>query len=323
MESRRNFFRQSASLGIASVFASSALSGCSQAGEAAKVDLIWGERGLGPGRLLKPRAIAIDDKDRLFIVDMTGRIQIFSADGEYESVINTPKVENGKPCGLGFASDGSLMVADTHYFRVLFFTPDGEMLTKRTIGGKQGTGPGEFGFVTDAVEAPDGSYYVSEYGEFDRIQHFSPDAEFIEQFGGHGEEPGKFMRPQALLIDRQAQLWVADACNHRVQVFDLNDMAAGPVKVIGKQGTDLGTFRYIYGLVLDETGDPENSRLLTCEFGNHRIQELTLEGEPVQAIGRAGRGEGEFHQPWSMAMDSQGRLHVLDSYNHRVQRLVI
>jgi hypothetical protein len=54
-------------------------------------DLVWGRRGLGDGRLQKPRAVAIDAEDRLFIADMTGRIQVFTADGEFLYGWRTPE----------------------------------------------------------------------------------------------------------------------------------------------------------------------------------------------------------------------------------------
>jgi hypothetical protein len=34
-----------------------------------------------------------------------------------------------------------------------------------------------------------------------------------------------------------------------------------------------------------------------------------------------GRARGELHNPWALARDSRGRLHVLDTYNHRVYRI--
>jgi hypothetical protein len=58
-----------------------------------------------------------------------------------------------------------------------------------------------------------------------------------------------------------------------------------------------------------------------CEFGNHRVQKFTTKGELVGWWGTIGRRRGELDQPWSAQLDSQGRLHILDSYNHRVQRV--
>ena len=83
-----------------------------------------------------------------------------------------------------------------------------------------GQGPGEFGLVSDVVRDTDANYYISEYGEWDRIQKFSPEGKFITQWGGHGTDPGQFLRPQHLEFDADGLLWVADACNHRIQVFD-------------------------------------------------------------------------------------------------------
>ena len=42
---------------------------------------VWGRRGISDGRLQKPRAMAIDGHDLLYIVDMTARIQVFTTDG--------------------------------------------------------------------------------------------------------------------------------------------------------------------------------------------------------------------------------------------------
>ena len=84
-------------------------------------------------------------------------------------------------------------MADTHYYRVLVYSPEGKLLD--TLGGKLGQKPGEFGFVTSAVQDRQGNYYVSEYGDYDRIQKFSPQRRFIRQWGGHGAEPGQFIRP--------------------------------------------------------------------------------------------------------------------------------
>ena len=81
---------------------------------------------------------------------------------------------NGKPTGLSFDRDGNLMVADTHYFQVLVYSPQGKLLRK--LGGKNGEKPGEFGFVTGTAQDSQGNLYVSEYGEYDRIQKLRPTA---------------------------------------------------------------------------------------------------------------------------------------------------
>lgn len=280
-----------------------------------KVDAVIGSRGIGKGHFQKPRAIAIDKSDRIFVCDMTGRIQVLNSAGESIALWKTPLIEQGKPTGLSIDIDGNLMVADTHYFRILFYTPEGKWLEEKTIGGTGGIQPGEFGLVTDIAIDRDGNYFIAEYGENDRIQKISRDGKFLMQFGGHGTELGKFQRPQSIAFDKQGQLWVADACNHRIQIFDVSGPEAKLVRAWGVEGTKSGEFRYPYGVYLSN-----DDFVYVTEFGNNRVQKFTLAGEFIESWGSNGSLPGQLYQPWSMAQDSQGRCYVLDSYNHRLQR---
>jgi DNA-binding beta-propeller fold protein YncE len=273
------------------------------------LEAVWGRRGISDGRLQKPRAMAIDGQDRLYIVDMTARIQVFDTEGNFLHGWRTPAHEAGKPSGLSLDRKGNVLVADTHYYRVLVYSPDGRL--RRTIGGQEGQKPGQFGLVTDAVQDSDGNYYVAEYGEFDRIQKFDAQGNFLVQWGGHGAEPGEFVRPQNLAIDDEDQIWVADAGNHRIQVFDTS---GNLVSIWGTSGSELGELYYPYDLVLAE-GDS----IYICEYGNHRVQKFTRDGRSLGAWGTNGRGPGQLHNPWALVRDRQGILYVLDTNNHRVQ----
>ena len=289
--------------------------GCTNSPQAeGTADHIWGKPGITSGRLQKPRAIAIDESDQLYIVDMTARIQVFDAEGTYLRGWKTPISRNGRPSGLTVDRLGRLLVADTHYFRMLVYESEGTLVESATIGGTLGRGEGEFGFVTDVVEDSQGNYYIGEYGDFDRVQKFSPAGQFLLQWGTHGSELGQFRRPQNMAMDDQDRIWIVDACNHRIQVFDTEGEL---LFHWGEEGSDLGKLYYPYDLALDGSG-----HIYICEYGNHRVQKFTLDGKSVASWGRHGRGPGELHNPWALALDSQGRLHVLDSNNHRVQRAI-
>ena len=308
---RREFCRTAVGLAFAALGG-----GCAQdAVRDDQAEIVWGRIGISDGRFQKPRAVAIDAEDRLYIVDMTARIQVFDRNGSFLRSWSTPAHANGRPTGLSVSRDGLLMVADTHYYRVLFYTPEGELRDELTIGGTMGQGPGEFGFVTDVVQDSAGNFYVAEYGEYDRIQKFSPEREYVMQWGGHGDEPGHFARPQAMLATNDDRIVVADSCNHRIQIFD---PSGNLLNMWGRQGAAPGQLSYPYGLALDEGG-----QLYVCEYGNHRVQKLTLAGEPLGVWGHEGRRPGQLFNPWSLVLDSRERVHVIDSMNHRVQRLVV
>ena len=310
--SRRRFGKLAAAAALGT-----GIGGCtSDSSTESTPEKVWGRLGGGNGQFSKPRAIAIDAKDQLYIVDMTARIQVFDVDGNFIRSWQTLEQKTGRPTGLTIDSvDGNLMVADTHYYRILTYTPMGELLTHATLGGTMGQGPGEFGLVSDAVRDNAGNYYISEYGEWDRVQKLSPDGKFITQWGGHGSDPGQFLRPQHLEFDDDGLLWVADACNHRIQVFDQQGKL---VKHWGVVGSDPGQLNYPYCLSLDGKG-----HVYVCEYGNHRVQKFTLDGQPISSWGSVGRKPGQLNNPWAFVIDSRGRVHVLDSMNHRVQRFIL
>jgi DNA-binding beta-propeller fold protein YncE len=285
---------------------------------AGRLELVWGRRGISAGRLQKPRCMALDAQDRLYVVDMTARIQVFTADGEYLHGWQTPEHVLGRPTGITVTDQGEVLVADTHYNRVLIYTPEGKLL--RVLGGDHvgrpsGGRPGELGLVTCALRDAEGNYYISEYGEYDRVQKFSPQGEFLLEWGGHGTRPGQFSRPQKMAWDEQQRIWIVDACNHRIQVFDRE----GRLQFYwGRAGSGPGELYYPYDLDFDAQGN-----VVVCEFGNHRVQKFTRDGRSLGCWGRHGRGPGELHHPWAVRVDRRGRIHVLDTNNHRIQRIVM
>jgi DNA-binding beta-propeller fold protein YncE len=307
---RREFCRS-----LAAGAALAVLPGCDRdGGSIGRLEKVWSRRGLVDGRLWRPRAMDVDAQGNVYIVDFTARIQVFDSEGNFLRGWRTPNFKNGKPTGVTIVGD-RLLVADTHYFRMLSYTLEGELREGETIGGVEGHGPGEFGFVTDAVRDSAGAFYIAEYGDYDRIQKFSPEGQFILQWGAHGPAPGEFIRPQNLLVDANDQIWVCDACNHRIQVFDTEGKL---LTMWGEEGSLPGQLSYPYDIAIDDQGD-----VLLVEHGNSRVQKFTAEGESLGIWGKAGRTEGQLDRPWALARDQTGRVHVLDTYNHRVQTIEI
>ena len=213
-------------------------------------------------------------------------------------------------------TDGSrLLVADTHYYRMLAYTLDGQLIESAQIGGSAGHNPGEFAFVTDAVTDDEGSYYIGEYNASDRIQKFDPEGNFLLQWGGTGKEAGKFVRPQSLVI-HNGVLWVCDSCNHRIQRFDIRESTPRLIDIWGGPGTGPGQFFYPYDLAIASDGS-----VIVVEHKNNRIQRLDPDGKWIASWGGPGFEPGELNGPWGVVIDSRDRIYILDSSNHRVQRI--
>ncbi len=287
-----------------------AAAGCG--GPRAEPELVWGRHGLRDGDLIKPRAAALDARGRLYVVDFSARIQVFDRDGNYLGPTwTTPDYRNGRPSGLSIDRDGNLLVSDSHYHCLRVYSPEGKEL--RRIGGEAGNGPGQFGYVSDAVQDDDGCYYVAEFGETSRITKLDVQGRFVKCWGEAGSEPGQFSRARALALGPDGNLYVADACNHRVQVFTRD---GDFVRCWGTPGQGPGQLSYPYDLAFGRGG-----ALYVVEYGNHRVQKFTADGKSLGCWGGPGRQPGRLNNPWALAVDGRGRVHVIDSENHRVQRI--
>lgn len=286
------------------------LAGCDLL-DASTPEAIWGIHGTRDGWLQKPRVAAFDADDRLYIADLTDRIQVFDRDGKFLRAWRMPGLNVDGPSGLTVDRHERVLVADTHFYRVMIYDRQGRLL--RQIGdGVQGTEPGRFGYPTDVVIDRAGNFYVSEYGENDRIQVFSPKGKWLRQWGGHGYEPGQFLRPRALAIDDEDRIYVADSCNHRIQVFDTHGKL---LRLWGTRGPAPGQLSYPYDICLGRDGN-----LYVCEYGNQRVQKFRPDGTPLGTWGTPGMGPGQLNNPWALAVDGRGAVSVIDSNNHRVQR---
>ncbi|NLE62190.1 MAG: hypothetical protein GX616_27855 [Planctomycetes bacterium] len=283
--------------------------GCEKSGIAGrKPEKIIGGHGFGPGEFPRPRAIAVAPDGCVFIIDMTARIQRFNPDGEFEAVWRTPESENGKPTGITVDAQGRVLVADSHYHRVIIYDRDGRELARF---GEAGTGPGSFDLVAKAVVDREGVVYVGEYGGTSRISRFSPEFKFIGAFGGSDSGPAALSRPQSMVFDKDGTLWVADSCNHRICQFSREGKL---LSSFGGPGREPGQLQYPYGLAFCEDGT-----LLVIEFGNSRLQRFDRTGKSLETWGGPGTQPGQMLDAWGVAVGKEGRVYVVDCRNHRVQ----
>jgi sugar lactone lactonase YvrE len=273
---------------------------------------IIGRRGTGLGEFNKPRSLAVDREDNLYVVDMTGRVQKFSPDGRYLTMWQMPQTDKGKPKGMCCDGEGLIVVLEPHYSRVNHFSADGKLVHQ---WGGHGTNDGQLAFPRAVAPDAKGAIYVSEYGLTERVQAFAQtNSTWLKTIGSKGPNDGEFNRPEGLGFDGQGRLYVADSCNHRIQIFS----AGGQwLASYGKPGTGTNELSYPYDVRVDGSGFQ-----FVCEFGNSRIHVFDREHRSFEVIGRAGSAPGEFSNPWSIALDSHGNLYVADAQNHRVQKLL-
>ncbi len=277
----------------------------------ARVEIV-GSRGTGPGEFNKPRSLALDAHDNLYVADMTGRIQKFSPQGRYLLAWQMPETDLGKAKGMCCDKAGSIVVIEPHYQRVNRFSPEGRLLAQ---WGGHLTNGGPFSLPRAVAVNSRNEAIVSEYTLTERVQVFAPSgSRKLLEFGRAGVAPGEFNRPEGVAADHQDRIYVADSCNHRVQVFSPEGRF---LLAFGKAGGGPGQLSYPYDVQVDAAG-----LVFVCEFGNSRIQVFDASGRSLEILGGPGAAPARLANPWSIALDSKGNLYVADSQNHRVQKFV-
>ena len=85
---------------------------------------VWGRRGISDGRFQRPRAIAIDRKDRIYVVDKTARIQVFDTSGTFLGKWGQYGSGDGdlqNPRGIAMDTTGNIYIADTYHYQIQKF----------------------------------------------------------------------------------------------------------------------------------------------------------------------------------------------------------
>jgi uncharacterized protein (TIGR03663 family) len=286
-----------------------------------------GVPGTAPGQFSFPRAVTVDAGGQIYVADSgNNRIQVFGPDGTFlRQWGNTCKLDTGESCqgdgrgqfnepwGIAVDGDGNVYVSDTWNHRIQKFDNQGNFIT---MWGQFGSTSGELGQAglfygpRSVTLGQDGNVYVMDTGN-KRIQAFTPDGEYVAQYGGAGVVEGRFDEPVGLAQDAAGNWYVADTWNRRIQKFDskFNYVAQWPVdgwasqSVVNKPGLAVERARNIVYAV-----DPENYRVLA----------FNADGTFRATFGQYGSDPMSFMLPTGIAVDSDGKVFVADGDGHRI-----
>jgi hypothetical protein len=125
-----------------------------------------------------------------------------------------------------------------------------------------------------ANDVPRGRLAISHPGDFytsrQSVKVIDLDGAIVLEIGDTGSDPGQMIAPAGVAVDGQGRIYVADAGNHRVQVFG----AGGEfIAAFGSEGNGAGGFQEMRGMEVDSNG-----RVFVCDPGNGRVAVLTFDG---------------------------------------------
>lgn len=145
------------------------------------------------------------------------------------------------------------------------------------------------------------------------------ETEALQAWGSNGSGDGQFTTPRGLAVGPDGSIYVADAGNHRIQVFDPEGQF---LLKWGSQGSEPGQFNEPWGIAVGQDGT-----VYVADTWNHRIQAFSSTGEFKDSVGTFVNVQsdpqaepGNFWGPRDIAIDAQGNLYVTDTGNKRVQK---
>ena len=178
----------------------------------------FGTRGTKEGQFANLTGVAISTDGHILAVDCH-RLQKLTFDGVCIKSVGSNQAGSGQllfsyPGGIAVHPvTGQIFVADSGNNRIQVFNND--FTFARTI-----THDKQFDSPYDVSLDSFGHLYVAVW-ENDCITKLSSTGQYITRFGSHGTTPGKLYRPSSLTVSNDL-VYVSEACNHRVSIFDTN-----------------------------------------------------------------------------------------------------
>jgi DNA-binding beta-propeller fold protein YncE len=220
------------------------------------------------------------------------------------------------PRGLAAAGDGTLYVADAALHRIWQVTADGVV---SDFWGDYGVAMGQFHTPWDLALDDEGALYVADTWNH-RIQKMARTGALLATWGrlvqvdaGDPTGQGGFYGPRGVAVAPDGRIYVADAGNHRIQVFDtegafLLDVGGG----MGAATGEAGLLREPSGLAFAPDGtlfvaDAWNRRVLVFDAAGAYLREWEV---PVWGQGRP---DDRPQLAWA-----DGRLFATDPAHQRV-----
>jgi sugar lactone lactonase YvrE len=261
-----------------------------------------------------PASVAFDSKGHLWVLNRGPMPLVeFDANGKFIRAFGEGLFT--RTHGLRIDRDDNIWVTDVGAHIVMKFSPQGETLL--TLGTKGQPGDWDeagqsrhFNEPNDVITGRNGDLFVVQghtAGKGDpRVLKFDKSGHFTKSWGGRGTEPGKFTVAHGIALDANGLLWVTDRENQRIQIFDQDGKFVREVKYAGLPcGLVIGG-QYIY---------------MVNGFAGQLLR-LDLNGNVLAAVGKPGKGLGEFGEAHFVAASPNGDIYVADTVNSTLHKFV-
>lgn len=255
--------------------------------------------------LMTPAGVASDGERYIYIADPSARLvhKVDIVDNEISYITHSGQEPLASPVGVALDSDGNCYVTDSVKARVYKFTSKGDYV------GILGDGVTEFQRPAGIAIGRNDYKYVADVLT-NKITVFNEKDRFLKDFPDPAEAR-ELNKPVNIAVDAKGNLYVTDAFNFTLKIFDNNGKL---VRTIGSVGDTPGSFARPKGVALDSDG---NIYIIDANFDNFQI--FNQAGQLLLYVGNTGKKPGQFFMPNGIFIDHEDRIYISDSYNQRVQ----
>jgi len=270
-----------------------------------------GESGKVLFQLAEPYGLAVDSKNNLFVADQkVGAIFIFNTETrDVDLIKNKVHAHFVRIIGLAMDDGDRLFVSDPGLHHVMVFDASHKAEDVITDGMAE---PGAL-----ALDKENRLLYVADV-QLDQVLVYDADSlKLVRKIGttGHNHElttPGDFAKPSGMAVDADANLYVCDTLNNRIEVFDADGKF---IRAFGKAGDGPGYFSRPKGIAIDGDG-----HIWVADGMQDRVQVFNSESQLLISFGGHGLLPGQFQGLVSIAIDKNNRVFTSEIYPGRVQQ---
>ena len=265
-----------------------------------------------PFQLISTYGVGVDSKGKIFAADLdVGAVFIFDPKQKdhVELIGNGRQANFGTIVGLALDDDDRLFVTDAKLHHVLEFNAKHEQ--EASFGAEVLVRPGG---VT--IDHENRFVYVADTGN-DVVDVFDADSfKLLRQIGKPSRkheqsDPGTFSLPEGVAVDSDANLYVTDTFNSRIEIFDAEGRF---VSTFGQNGDGAGDLERPKGIAIDCDG-----HIWVVDAAQNRVKVFNKEGRLLIYFGGQGYYPGQFMGPWGIAIDQSNRVVVSETFPGRVQ----
>ena len=266
--------------------------------------------------------VRVDPQDNIWIVDAgSNQVVKFDPDGRYLMVLGR------KPENIPVRAGGGVQARELDMPKEGAAAPAGGGRGEGGRGGGGGRGgnavPGA-GINGDSFNRPSdvtwdraGNVYVADgFGPNNRIAKFDKNGDFLKTWGNTGSGQGQFKGIRGIASDANGNIYVADAGNNRIQVFDGEGTFKTQITGVGSPQAICisgGANQFLYS---SNSNDPES-----MERGE--IYKVRLTGQVVGKFGKAGKMPKEFGLVNAIDCRTENNLWVGEVWNWRAQKVTL